>query len=173
MTENKDELNEIFAKASTLFDKSSSEYKKATVENGIKRSDLENEAPDPLPEALTEANHLEESVKQRYIECSRLYTQDLQNNIFRNQFELNQAYPKVSIDQWNDFLNDRIVSTYISKHKRTLLKSAAEDNLANPLAKNKRDNLQLIKNIEEQEQTDSKKNICIIRIPDIYDEEVK
>ena len=65
------------------------------------------------------------------------------------------------------------MSTYISKHKRTLLKSAAEDNLANPLAKNKRDNLQLIKNIEEQEQTDSKKNICIIRIPDIYDEEVK
>ena len=127
MTENKDELNEIFAKASTLFDKS---------------------------------------------EYSRLYTQNLQDNIFRNQFELNQAYPKVSIDQWNDFLNDRIVSTYISKHKRTLLKSAAEDNLANPLAKNKRDNLQLIKNIEEQEQTDSKKNICIIRIPDIYDEEV-
>ena len=92
-------------------------------------------------------------------------------NIFRNQFELHENYPDVSADEWNDFLNDRIVSTYLSRHKRTLLKSAAEDNLANPLAKNKRDNLKLIENIEQQERKEAQKNIVIMRIPDIYGDE--
>ena len=54
--------------------------------------------------------------------------------------------------------------------ERTLLKNTAEDNLADPFAKNKRDNLKLIENLEAQEQMESNKNICIIRIPDIYSE---
>ena len=61
------------------------------------------------------------------------------------------------------------MSVYINKHKRTLLKAAAEDNLANPVARNKRDSLQLIRSIEEQENSEHNKNICIIRIPDIYE----
>jgi hypothetical protein len=68
-------------------------------------------------------------------------------------------------------LQDRIVKVYIQKHKRTLLKSAAEDNLADPTAKNKRDNLKLIENLEEKEQQDAQKNVVIIRIPNIYDDE--
>jgi hypothetical protein len=60
---------------------------------------------------------------------------------------------------------------YITKHKRTLLKTAAEDNLSNPNAKNKRDNLKLIENLEAQESKEAHKNVVIMRLPDIYDEE--
>lgn len=166
-----DEIKEIFGTASELWDKDSSAYRQAAIKNGIIRDSLDRQPPDPLNQALSEANHIDGEKKDKYIAYAELYTESLEDNIFRNQFDLHKYYPKVSIDEWNDFLQDRIVSTYINKHKRTLLKSAAEDNLANPLAKNKRDNLQLIKNIEAQEQSEANKNICIIRIPDIYDEE--
>ena len=167
-----EELNAIFGSIddsiSDIFDKDSSLYKQTTTINTIKSSSKEDRL-DPLTIALSEATHLEDK-KDRYIYLAKMYTDDMQRNIFRNQFDLNKYYPDVTIDEWNDFLTDRIVSVYINKHKRTLLKAAAEDNLANPIAKNKRDNLQLIRNIEEQEQSENNRNICIIRIPDIYDE---
>lgn len=164
-----EELNEIFGSIDTIFDKDSAVYKQTATINSIKAATKE-EKMDPLTVALSEATHLDNK-KDRYIELARLYTDDMQKNIFRNQFDLNTVYPTATVDEWNDFLNDRIVSVYINKHKRTLLKAAAEDNLANPIAKNKRDNLQLIRNIEEQEQSENNRNICIIRIPDIYDED--
>ena len=164
-----EELNAIFGSIDAdIFDKDSSLYKQTTTINTIKSSSKEDRL-DPLTIALSEATHLEDK-KDRYIHLAGLYTEDMQKNIFRNQFDLNKYYPDVTIDEWNDFLTDRIVSVYINKHKRTLLKAAAEDNLANPIAKNKRDNLQLIRNIEEQEQSENNRNICIIRIPNIYDE---
>lgn len=155
-----------------IFGKDSSNHREATILNSIEhKTIIEEDKDEPLSEALKQAMHLKDEVKKRYIYIAGLYLEDMQRNIFKNQFELNKTYPTVSIDEWNDFLTDRIVSVYINKHKRTLLKAAAEDNLANPVAKNKRDNLQLIRNIEEQEQNEQNKNICIIRIPDIYDEE--
>lgn len=163
-----EELNEIFGSID-IFDKDSALYKETSTINSIKAATKE-ERMDPLTTALSEATHLDEK-KDRYIQLAKLYTEDMQKNIFRNQFDLNKEYPDITIDEWNDFLTDRIVSVYINKHKRTLLKAAAEDNLANPIAKNKRDNLQLIRNIEEQEQSENNRNICIIRIPDIYDED--
>ena len=166
-----EELNEIFGsvgEAFDIFDKDSALYKETATINSIKAATKEDKM-DPLTTALSEATHLDEK-KDRYIQLAKLYTENMQKNIFRNQFDLNKEYPEVTIDEWNDFLTDRIVSVYINKHKRTLLKAAAEDNLANPIAKNKRDNLQLIRNIEEQEQSENNRNICIIRIPDIYDE---
>lgn len=167
-----EELNSIFGSIgdsiSDIFDKDSAVYKEAATINSIK-ANTKNDPMDPLTVALSEATHLEDK-KDRYIHLASLYVSDMQHNIFKNQFTLNRDYPEVTIDEWNDFLTDRIVSVYINKHKRTLLKAAAEDNLANPVAKNKRDNLQLIRNLEEQEQTENNRNICIIRIPDIYDE---
>jgi len=154
-----------------LLDRSSSEYRKAKVENEYIRETLSKEDETPLSKALKEATHLADDLKKRYIYLAGIYLEDMKHNIFKNQFELHEAYDDISADEWNDFLNDRIVSTYLSRHKRTLLKSAAEDNLANPLAKNKRDNLKLIENIEEQEKLEAHKNIVIMRIPDIYDEE--
>ena len=161
------DIDEIFGSAA-LFDKSSSEYNEATTFNQIERAALE-EKEDPLTVALSEATHLKDEVKSLYLSIAKDYISDMQHNIFKNQFELNRVYPDYSIDEWNDFLSDRIVSVYIGKHKRTLLKAAAEDNLSNPIAKNKRDSLQVIRNIEEQEATEQNNNICIIRIPDIYD----
>lgn len=164
-----EELNEIFGTAD-IFDKDSSAYREATLVNAVVQA-VREEDEDPLHIALSQATHLTPIVRDRYIHLAGLYTEDMQDNLFKNQFELNKAYPDVTIDEWNDFLSDRIVSVYIKKHKRTLLKNTAEDNLANPFAKNKRDNLKLIENLEAQEQAESNRNICIIRIPDIYDTE--
>lgn len=155
----------------TLLDRSSSEYRKAKTENAYIREELSKKEEDSLTKALNEATHLKDDKKALFIELSKLYLENIHDNIFKNQFDLKRLYPEYSVDEWNDFLNDRIVATYLSRHKRTLLKSAAEDNLANPLAKNKRDNLKLIENIEEQEKYEAQKNIVIMRIPDIYDEE--
>lgn len=154
----------------TLLDRDSGAYKKAQVENAYIREELSRKDEEPLTKALSEATHLKEEKKELFIHLATLYLEDIEDNIFKNQFELSRIYSDTTGDEWNDFLNDRIVSTYLSRHKRTLLKSAAEDNLANPLAKNKRDNLKLIENIEQEEKSEAEKNIVIIRIPDIYDE---
>lgn len=165
MTE--EELNEIFG-TSEIFDKDSATYREATLVNEVQTQSRVDE-DDPLSTALAQANHIDDTTRRRYIYLAGLFTGDMQHNLFKNQFELNKEYSDITIDEWNDFLSDRIVSTYIKKHKRTLLKNTAEDNLANPYAKNKRDNLKLIENLEAQEQQEANKNICIIRIPDIYD----
>lgn len=165
MTE--EELNEIFG-TSEIFDKDSAIYREATLVNEVQTQSRVDE-DDPLSTALAQANHIDDTTRRRYIYLAGLFTGDMQHNLFKNQFELNKEYSDITIDEWNDFLSDRIVSTYIKKHKRTLLKNTAEDNLANPFAKNKRDNLKLIENLEAQEQQEANKNICIIRIPDIYD----
>lgn len=152
-----------------IFGRDGSKYKEAVQLGKIEVEKRKNEEPDPLNISLEQATHLDPNVKEKYIKISECYLNDLQDNIFKNQFELNKSYPDISIDDWNNFLNDKIVSVYINKHKRTLLKAAAEDNLANPVARNKRDSLQLIRSIEEQENSEHNKNICIIRIPDIYE----
>lgn len=162
------ELDEIFG-TSDIFDKDSATYREATLVNNVEVNSRDEE-DDPLSVSLSQANHIDDTTRRRYIYLAGLFTSDMQHNLFKNQFDLNKAYNDVTIDEWNDFLSDRIVSTYIKKHKRTLLKNTAEDNLANPFAKNKRDNLKLIENLEAQEQQESNKNICIIRIPDIYSE---
>lgn len=155
----------------TLLDKSSAEYKKAYATNEASRIDASLESDDPLTNAIKEAAHLKEEVKEKYINLAACFLDDMQLNIFRNQFQLAKNYSKFSVDEWNDFLNDRIVKVYITKHKRTLLKASAEDNLANPLAKNKRDNLKLIENLQAQEDSENAHNIVIMRMPDIYDED--
>ena len=163
----REELNDIFAASDKLFDRESKEYQAQVAYN--KSLEVENTL-DPLTDALKEATHIDAPTKEKYISLAKLYLSDMKKNILKDQFELNESYPNITPDEWNDFMSDRIVSTYITKHKRTLLKSAAEFNLAIPGAKNKRDSLQLIKDIETKEQGEQNKNICIIRIPDIYDE---
>jgi hypothetical protein len=159
-----------YSKMNELMNKNSSSYRKAQMLNKKSRKE-ENIKSDPLTSALKEAVHITDIQKDHYITLAELYLSDMQDNIFSNQFKLAEKYDKATADEWNEFLSDRIVRTYIQKHKRTLLKAAAEDNLADPTAKNKRDNLKLIENIEEKEQQEAQKNVVIIRIPDIYDEE--
>lgn len=169
----RDEENKLFPGEEpdySLLERGSALYKKAQTENEYIREEASKKEETPLSKALLEATHISEDVKNRYIYISGVFMSDMKHNIFKSQFELHEDYSDISIDEWNDFLNDRIVATYLARHKRTLLKSAAEDNLANPLARNKRDNLKLIENIEEQEKMEAHKNIVILRIPDIYDE---
>lgn len=165
------DINEIFSSFEdvdyTAMDKDSAAYKEAQLTNAVKRN-TENE---PLTIALKEATHLDEQTKKKYVSLAELYISNMHKNIFKNQFQLADDYLDTTVDEWNDFLSDRIVNVYITKHKRTLLKTAAEDNLSNPNAKNKRDNLKLIENLEAQESKEAHKNVVIMRLPDIYDDE--
>lgn len=152
----------------SVFSRDSSDYREAQMLNSVNRE--RNNVDDPLTLSLKEAKHIKEDLKDTYINLAELYLDDIQDNLFKNQFQLAEKYDDYSADVWNDFLSDRIVNVYIQKHKRTLLKTAAEDNLANPFAKNKRDNLKLIENIKNEEQQEAQKNIVILRLPDIYDD---
>lgn len=157
-------------KITPLADKTSEEYQKAYNEGAIVENER-NSKVDPLIESLEQAEHLKADNKKRMIEIAALYLDDMRSNIFSDQFDLHDEYPSVSIDEWNDFLADRIVSTYISKHKRTLLKNKAESSLATPSSKNKRDSLQLLREMESKDKDDTVNNVVIIRIP-VADEDV-
>ena len=123
---------------------------------------------DPLLESLHESTHISGKKKELLIHLAELYLPDMRDNLLCDQFDLADKYTETTADQWTDFLADRVVSTYITKHKNTLLRASAERNLSDPYAKNKRDNLTLIQNIKNEEKED-KQLIVIMRLPDKYD----
>ena len=84
--------------------------------------------------------------------------------------ELAEKYPDTKADEWTSFLTDKVVSTYITKHKNALLRIKAELNLADPYAKNKRDNINLLEKLSDKEN-EQRQNVVIIRIPSKYEEE--
>ena len=167
----KEEINKLFGGQEkvqpNIADRRSMEYQEAYNE-GQKINSERKSRVDPLIESLEQAEHLDDERKAKMIEIANLYLGEMRDNIFSDQFELNEKYPDVSIDEWNDFLADRIVSTYIGKHKRTLLKNKAESSLATPQSKNKKDNLQLLKEMSDADSRENVSNIVIMRIPDIY-----
>lgn len=146
-------------------DKLSSTYRKGM------RESRPNRTSDTLKESIEHSTIYGPTEKEHMLYLVELYTSNLQANLFKTQFDLVEDYPDTTIDEWNDFLRDSIVAKYIKKHKNTLLKITAEDNLATPLAKNKRDNLQLLEKIQEEERQDNKKNIVIMWLGDTYDRE--
>lgn len=169
-----DEINRIFGgelpKADlSLADKTSEAYMEAYHRGAVVEEERKSKV-DPLIDSLEQAEHLEDAKKKRMIEIAELYLGNMRENIFCDQFELHDEYPSVTIDEWNDFLADRIVNTYIGKHKRTLLKNKAESSLATPASKNKRDSLQLLREMESAEAKENVSNIVIMRIPNVYDE---
>ena len=170
----KEEIDRIFGGERkiqpNIADRKSMEYQEAYNEGYKVDSERKNRV-DPLVESLGQAEHLDNERKAKMIEIAELYLKEMRDNIFRDQFELNEAYPEISIDEWNDFLADRIVSTYIGKHKRTLLKNKAESSLATPQSKNKKDNLQLLKEMSDADSRENVSNIVIMRIPDIYNDQ--
>ena len=169
----KEEIERLFGTEKkiqpNIADRRSMEYQEAYNEG--QRIDSERKSRvDPLVESLEQAEHLDSERKAKMIEIANLYLSNMRDNIFSDQFDLNEAYPEISIDEWNDFLADRIVSTYVNKHKRTLLKNKAESSLATPESKNKKDNLQLLKEMNDADMKENVSNIVIMRIPDIYGE---
>lgn len=161
MDDNGVDINKIFS--------TSEIYEKQVADERIEEMRLnarsENMKIDPLVASLKEATHLPEEQLNILVMQAQLFLTDLKKNIRLDQFDLADKYSEYSIDEWNSFLVDKIVSQYISKHKRTMMKTKAEVGLADPLGKNKGDNLRLIAQLEEQERQENKENIVIMRIP--------
>lgn len=164
----KEDIDKIFGSINTkpidlsAFDKDSLDGLEAKRIAKIR----ENET-DPLIDSLKESIHINESTKENMIRLAELYLSDMKSNMNKDQFELAEKYNNTTADEWTTFLVDRVVSTYINKHKNALLKVRAELNLADPYAKNKRDNLTLLQKLEEKTKED-KQDIVIIRIPYKY-----
>ena len=165
------EIDEIFGNVNTepidtsVFDKDSLDGLEAQRIKKVR----ENET-DPLIESLTESVHINEDTKKLMLHLAELYISDMKNNMAKDQFELAEKYPDTTADDWTTFLMDRVVSTYIAKHKNALLKVRAELNLADPYAKNKRDNLTLLQRLDDKEK-EEKQDVVIIRIPSKYEDE--
>lgn len=167
----KDEIDKIFGNVNTTpidlsaFDKDSLDGLEAKRLAKVR----ENET-DPLIDSLKESIHINEATKANMIRLAELYLSDMKSNMTKDQFELAEKYKDTTADEWTTFLVDRVVSTYITKHKNALLKVRAELNLADPYAKNKRDNLTLLARLDEKDKED-KQDIVIIRIPSKYEVE--
>lgn len=166
----KNEIDKIFGNVNTTpidlsaFDKDSLDGLEAKRLAKVR----ENEA-DPLVESLKESIHINEATKANMIRLAELYLSDMKSNMTKDQFELAEKYKDTTADEWTTFLVDRVVSTYITKHKNALLKVRAELNLADPYAKNKRDNLTLLARLDEKDKED-KQDIVILRIPSKYED---
>ena len=133
----------------------------------IKKARLEE--LDSLSDVIGMASHLNNDKKTLFRKLAEYYVDDFKANLFKDQFELAAEHKDTTFDEWNTFLNDRLIGTYIGKHKRTMLKSGAETNLLDPDAKNKRDNLNLLKSLEAKEKAFSSQNIIIMRLPNKYE----
>lgn len=164
----REEIDKVFSNVNTspintdIFDKDSLDGLEAQRLKKVR----ENET-DPLIESLKESVHINESTKELMLHLAELYLSDMKSNMAKDQFELADKYPDTTADDWTTFLMDRVVSTYIAKHKNALLKVRAELNLADPYAKNKRDNLTLLQRLDDKEK-EEKQDIVIIRIPSKY-----
>lgn len=167
----KEEIDKIFGNVNTTpidlsaFDKDSLDGLEAKRLAKVR----ENET-DPLIDSLKESIHINENTKANMIRLAEMYLADMKSNMTKDQFELADKYKDTTADEWTTFLVDRVVSTYITKHKNALLKVRAELNLADPYAKNKRDNLTLLARLDEKDKED-KQDIVIIRIPSKYEVE--
>lgn len=165
-----DELNKIFSDKPintdpidlSVFDNQSMDSLEAKRLKKVREHET-----DPLIDSLKESVHINESTKEKLIHLAKLYLSDMKNNMLKDQFDLAEKYKGTNADDWTTFLVDRVVSTYITKHKNAMLKVKAEMNLADPYAKNKRDNLNLLKRLDEKDEED-KQQIVIIRIPNKY-----
>jgi hypothetical protein len=122
-----------------------------------------------LVDVIKMAGHLNEEKKNLFITLAELYTQNFRDNLFKDQFDMAKDNIGTTFDEWSMFLNDRLILTYINRHKRTLMKSNAESNLVDPFSKNKRDNLNLLKTLEEKDKAFSNQNIIIMRLPNKYE----
>lgn len=125
---------------------------------------------DDLVTVVNSASHLKKDDKTLFIKLAELFTEDFKKNLFSDQFTLSDKYPDTTYNEWAKFLNDSLIRTNLSRHKNTLMVSGAEANLYNPEGSNKRDNLNLLKLLEEKDKNFSNQQIIITRIPPKYDE---
>ena len=166
------ELEEIFGRSTTVKPIDLSAFDNMTIDalEAKRNKKIRDSETDPLIESLQDATHINEATKEKLIKLAHIYLEDMRDNILKNQFDLAEKYPDTTADDWTTFLVDRVVSTYINKHKTALLKSTAERNLADPYAKNKRDNIKMLDMLNEK-SNENKQQVVIIRIPNKYEED--
>ena len=159
----------IYSSPSSSFDNLISLAKKTTPEaisHHLERlNDPEN---NELYVSLLEAEYLNPKQKELFLEMTRAFVKDSKTNLFLDQFALNELYPKYSLDNWVDYLSDRVVSSYITKHRKVRMKSIAELQLINPDTSNKAQSLKMLKDLET---TKKDNNIVIYRIPLVENKE--
>ena len=114
------------------------------------------------------AEYLNPEKKELFLAMTRLFISDTRTNLFLDQFALNEKYPRYTLDNWVDYLSDRIVTAYITKHRKVRMKSIAEMQLLNPDTSNKSQSLKMLKDLET---TKKDNNIVIYRIPLVENKE--
>ena len=114
------------------------------------------------------AEYLNPEKKELFLAMTRLFISDPRTNLFLDQFALNEKYPRYTLDNWVDYLSDRIVTAYITKHRKVRMKSIAEMQLLNPDTSNKSQSLKMLKDLESNKKDN---NIVIYRIPLVENKE--
>lgn len=114
------------------------------------------------------AEYLNPEKKELFLSMTRLFVSDPRTNLFLDQFALNEKYPRYTLDNWVDYLSDRIVTAYITKHRKVRMKSIAEMQLLDPDTSNKTQSLKMLKDLET---TKKDNNIVIYRIPLVENKE--
>lgn len=113
---------------------------------------------------LSKSDYLKPEKQLLFLQMTEVFVSDIKKNLFLDQFTLNEKYPDFSLDNWVEYLSDRLVAAYIVKHRKVRMKSLAEMNLLDPGSSNKRDNLRMLKELD-MDGSDKNKNIVIMRIP--------
>ena len=114
------------------------------------------------------AEYLDPNKKELFLAMTRLFVSDARTNLFLDQFALNEKYPRYTLDNWVDYLSDRIVTAYITKHRKVRMKSIAEMQLLDPDTSNKSQSLKMLKDLETNKKDN---NIVIYRIPLVENKE--
>ena len=114
------------------------------------------------------AEYLNPEKKELFLAMTRLFVSDARTNLFLDQFALNEKYPRYTLDNWVDYLSDRIVTAYITKHRKVRMKSIAEMQLLDPDTSNKSQSLKMLKDLETNKKDN---NIVIYRIPLVENKE--
>lgn len=114
------------------------------------------------------AEYLNPEKKELFLAMTRLFISDPRTNLFLDQFALNEKYPRFSLDNWVDYLSDRIVTAYITKHRKVRMKSIAEMQLLDPDTSNKSQSLKMLRDLETNKKDN---NIVIYRIPLVENKE--
>ena len=136
------------------------------ISNHLERlNDPEN---NELYVSLLEAEYLNPKQKELFLEMTRAFVSSSKTNLFLDQFALNELYPRYTLDNWVDYLSDRVVSSYITKHRKVRMKSIAEMHLLDPDTNNKTQSLKMLKDLESNKKDN---NIVIYRIPLVENKE--
>lgn len=114
------------------------------------------------------SEYLNPNKKELFLAMTRLFVSDPRTNLFLDQFSLNEKYPRYTLDNWVDYLSDRIVTAYITKHRKVRMKSIAEMQLLDPDTSNKTQSLKMLKDLETNKKDN---NIVIYRIPLVENKE--